>query len=57
MSNDKDNAGATPTPDKPAVPQFPIGRLELNDIPVLPTFPTDRIEKGEKPGDISKNND
>ncbi len=51
MSDDKDNVGQTP--DKPAVPQFPTGRVELNDIPVMPTFPTDRIEKGEVPSDNS----
>jgi hypothetical protein len=54
MSNDKDNQGTTPTPDKPVTPQFPTSRIELNDIPQVPTFPTDRIEKGENPGDISK---
>lgn len=57
MSNDKDEAGTTPTPDKPVAPKFPTGRVELNEIPVIPTFPTDRIEKGEKPGDLSKGDD
>lgn len=57
MSNDNDNSGTTPAPDKPVVPQFPTGRVELNDIPEMPRFPTDRIEKGEKPGDISKSDD
>ena len=57
MSNDNDNSGTTPIPDKQVVPQFPTGRVELNDIPEMPRFPTDRIEKGEKPGDISKSDD
>ena len=57
MSNDNDSLGTTPTPDKPVVPQFPIEGVELNAIPELPRFPDDRIEKGEKPGDISKNDD
>ena len=52
MSDEKDDIPATP--EKPTIPQFPIDRVELNDIPVIPTFPSDRIEKGEKPGDISK---
>lgn len=54
MSNDKDEVGPTPKPDKPEAPQFPTDRVELNDIPEIPSFPDDRIEKGEKPGDISK---
>ena len=57
MSNDKDNSGTTPTPEKPVAPQFPTGRVELNDIPEIPSFPVDRIEKGENPGDISKSDD
>lgn len=59
MIDDKDNSntGSNTTPDKPSVPQFPTGRVELNDIPEIPSFPVDRIEKGEKPGDISKSDD
>jgi hypothetical protein len=59
MTDDKDNSGtgSTPTPDKPSVPQFPTGRVELSDVPEIPSFPVDRIEKGEKAGDISKNDD
>jgi hypothetical protein len=59
MIDDKDNSGtsSTPTPDKPSVPQFPTGRVELNDIPEIPSFPVDRIEKGEKPGYISNSDD
>jgi hypothetical protein len=52
MTDEKDNQNTTP--DKPATPQFPIDRVELNEIPIQPTFPADRIEKGEKPRDISK---
>lgn len=55
MSNGKKDSGSTPTPDKPTTPQFPTGRVELNDIAIKPAFLTDRIGKGEKPEDISKN--
>lgn len=48
------NGNAETTPDKPVMPQFPMDRIELNDIPVMPTFPMDRIEKGEKPSEIIK---
>lgn len=41
-------------PDEPTIPQFPIDRIELEDIPIIPTFPSDRIEKGEKPGTLGK---
>lgn len=51
MTEEKEDVEAKP--DKPATPQFPTDRVELNDTPVMPTFPADRIEKGEKPGDIS----
>lgn len=51
MTEEKDDVEAAP--DKPATPQFPTDRVELNDTPEIPAFPQDRIEKGEKPGDIS----
>lgn len=38
----------------PPLPQFPMDRIELNDIPI-PQFPPDRIEKGEKLNDFIKN--
>lgn len=38
----------------PPIPQFPIDRIELNDIPI-PQFPPDRIEKGENLVDFIKN--
>jgi hypothetical protein len=54
MSNDKGKVDSKPTPEKPVAPQFPSGRIELNDIPETPSFPADRIEKGEKPKEIRK---
>ena len=57
MSNDNENSGTTPIPEKPLVPQFPTGRVELDEIPEMPRFPIDRIEKGEKPEDISRRDD
>ena len=48
------NSQSKPAQEKPATPQFPRGRVELNDIPAKPSFPIGRIEKGEKPGDIKK---
>lgn len=52
MSNDKNDQETTP--NNPTPPQFPVDRTELNDIPIAPQFPNDRIEKGEKPGELGK---
>jgi hypothetical protein len=52
MIDDKDNVEATP--EKPGVPQFPIDRIELNEIPEIPRFPEDRIERGENPNNITR---
>ncbi len=57
MSEEKKDATPAANSDKPVAPQFPTGRIELNDIPVKPVFPTDRIEKGQMPGEISKSNE
>ncbi len=55
MINDKDNVN--PTPEKPVIPQFPVDRIELNDIPEIPRFPEDRIEKGENPFATTENDE
>ncbi|WP_299284614.1 hypothetical protein [uncultured Mucilaginibacter sp.] len=55
MNENNENVETAPVvlPTPPPAPQFPIDRIELNDIPI-PRFPPDRIEKGEKLADFIK---
>lgn len=56
MTEENKSIETAPVPSliPPPEPQFPIDRIELNDIPI-PQFPPDRIEKGEKLIDFIKN--
>ncbi len=56
MTEENENIETAPMPSSipPSVPQFPVDRIELNDIPI-PQFPPDRIEKGENLTEFIKN--
>lgn len=56
MIEENENIETAPVPSSIPlpVPQFPVDRIELNDMPI-PQFPPDRIEKGENLTDFIKN--